>query len=66
VQHGNTSTQPDAFVKRISVRSGGAGHALSGVIKTPDSKNGAVAGVAADQQATVLRSSDNIIVRLGT
>ena len=66
MQQGNTSTQQDSLVKRVSVRSGGAGHALSGVVKTLDSKNGAIAGAALDGQANVLRSASNIIVRLGT
>ncbi len=66
MQQGDTSTRQDSLMKRVSVRSGGAGHALSGVAKTPDSENGAVAGATLDGQANVLRSTGNIIVRLGT
>lgn len=60
-----TSTQA-SLVKRVSVRSGGAGHAHSGVVKEPDSTNGTIVIAASDRGATVLRSKSNIIVRLGT
>ena len=66
MQQGETSTQQNAPVKRVSVRSGGAGHTHSGVVRAPDSKNGAIAGAAVDGQATVLRSTSTIIVKLGT
>jgi hypothetical protein len=42
--------------KRVSVRTGGAGHAHSGVAN----------GATSNGCATVLRSPGNIIVRLGT
>jgi hypothetical protein len=61
MQQGEASTQQTSFVKRVSVRTGGAGHAQSGVTKAPDSKNGAI-----DGQANVLRSTNSIVVRLGT
>ena len=66
MQQGDTSTRQDSLMKRVSVRSGGAGHALSGVAKGPDSRNGASSGAALDRQANVLRSASNIVVRLGT
>jgi hypothetical protein len=45
MQECGTSTGKSSFVKRVSVRSGGAGHAHSGVAKTNgvDNRNAAVA-----------------------
>jgi hypothetical protein len=43
MQECGTSTGKDSIVKRVTVRSGGAGHAHSGVVKTrgmPAKKNG--------------------------
>ncbi len=34
MQECGTSTGKSSFVKRVSVRSGGAGHAHSGIVKT--------------------------------
>lgn len=53
-------------VKRVSVRSGGAGHTHSGVIKEHAAKNGAIAAAAPNGCATVSRSTNSIVVRLGT
>lgn len=38
MQECETSTEKGSFVKRVSVRSGGAGHAHSGIIKTDASR----------------------------
>ncbi|WP_162917124.1 hypothetical protein [Dongia deserti] len=64
MQQCQTSTQ-DSAVKRVSVRTGGAGHAHSGV-KEPARVNGNIAVAGSDGEATVFRSSSNIVVRLGT
>jgi hypothetical protein len=58
MQECETSTQ-DSYLKRVSVRSGGAGHAHSGVIKS-GLRNGKAADYAvADKQL------NSKIVRLG-
>jgi hypothetical protein len=59
MQQCETSTET---VKRVSVRTAGAGHAHSGVTKEPGTKNGSIART----ESTVLQSSGNIVVRLGT
>ena len=59
-------TSGEITVKRVSVRTGGAGHTHSGVIKEYDSKNGAVAVGAPSGCGTVSRSTNSIVVRLGT
>lgn len=59
MQQWETGTQESA-VKRVSVRTGGAGHAHSGVIKAPDSNNDNIA----DGGVVAVKSS-NIVVRLG-
>ena len=56
-----TSVERSSLAKRVSVRSGGAGHAQSGVIKALDAGD-----AGSDGHATVLRSTNNIVVRLGT
>lgn len=59
-------TTTEITVKRVSVRSGGAGHTQSGVANGPASKNGSIAGASSNGCATVLRSTNNIVVKLGT
>jgi hypothetical protein len=59
-------TSTEITVKRVSVRSGGAGHTHSGVVKECDSKNGGIAVAAANGCPTVSRSTNSIVVRLGT
>jgi hypothetical protein len=58
MQECETSTGKSVYVKRVSVRTGGAGHAHSGVVKTdtPRRMNGLKAPKAAQSK----------IVRLGT
>jgi hypothetical protein len=54
--------------KRVSVRSGGAGHAHSGVITGPVSlpKDGASSNASWDASAKSLKATNNTVVKLGT
>lgn len=56
MQECETGTGKSSFVKRVSVRSGGAGHAHSGVAKT----NG-----IGNRDATVAKTTKSKIVKLG-
>ena len=55
MQECGTSTGKDIHVKRVSVRSGGAGHAHSGIVKTS----------ASQQSIAVTKTTKGKIVRLG-
>lgn len=50
-------------MKRVSVRTAGAGHAHSGVATGRVPANGTIAGAASDERAT---ATHNIVVKLGT
>ena len=56
MQECETDTGKNSIVKRVSVRSGGAGHAHSGVAKT---------GLARDRNATKSKATKSKIVKLG-
>lgn len=56
-------TSTEMSVKRVSVRTGGAGHAHSGVIAGQVPANGAIAEAASDGRTT---ATGNIVVKLGT
>ena len=60
MQECETSTGKSSFVKRVSVRSGGAGHAHSGVIKGPVLL---AKGRAPGKKS--LKATSNIVVKLG-
>jgi hypothetical protein len=53
-----TSTGKDSFTKRVTVRSGGAGHAHSGIVKA----DGRTAATAAQSRGT--KTTNIMIVRL--
>jgi hypothetical protein len=58
MQECGTSTGKSSFVKRVTVRSGGAGHAHSGIVK--------VTGVRSEKKGDhALKGSNGQIVRLG-
>ncbi len=57
MQECETGTGKSSFVKRVSVRSGGAGHAHSGIIKTDASRR-----VNGSKSAKAVQSK---IVKLG-
>jgi hypothetical protein len=65
MQECDASAERGSLVKRVSVRTGGAGHAQSAV-KGPASVNGSIAMACSDGEASVLRSHSNIVVKLGT
>jgi hypothetical protein len=56
MQECETGTGKNSFVKRVSVRSGGAGHAHSGIVKTL---------VVSNQKTTGAKATKNKIVKLG-
>ena len=60
MQECETGTRKSSFVKRVTVRSGGAGHAHSGIIQdvSADSRSG-------DERAATSEPTDRKIVRLG-
>ena len=57
MQECETSTGNDSIVKRVTVRSGGAGHAHSGIAKTQ--------GIPPQKATRLSSSADSKIVRLG-
>lgn len=56
MQECETSTGKGIYVKRVTVRSGGAGHAHSGVAKT---------NVTSNRDTAVAKATKGKIVRLG-
>ena len=56
-------TSTETSVKRVSVRTGGAGHAHSGVITGQVPADGAIAEAVSDDRTAI---TGNIIVKLGT
>jgi hypothetical protein len=60
MQECETSTQT-SYVKRVTVRSGGAGHAHSGVVKGTVSRN----GTTTDAPTELSKATNGKIVRLG-
>lgn len=58
MQECGTSTGKDVYVKRVSVRSGGAGHAHSGVAKVTNVRSG-------KKGDRTPKGSNTLIVRLG-
>ena len=58
MQECETSTGNSVYVKRVTVRSGGAGHAHSGVVKVTSVR-------AREKGDRVLKGSNALIVRLG-
>jgi len=60
MQECGTSTGKGSFVKRVTVRSGGAGHAHSGIIQGNPAKSRSGNGSAGSSKRT-----DGKIVRLG-
>jgi hypothetical protein len=62
MQSCETSTEKGSFVKRVSVRTGGAGHAHSGIAKVIST--GANSGVG-DQHKKSRKVTNGRIVRIG-
>jgi hypothetical protein len=65
MQECETSTQQDFSVKRVSVRSGGAGHAHSGVVKANTPHNGNPQGTVTHKRARTPKATNGKIVKLG-
>jgi hypothetical protein len=67
MQECETSTDKGSFVKRVSVRSGGAGHAHSGVIKGRVSlnENGSASRASSGDRVTSPGPANTKIVKLG-